>query len=192
MATSSGLTSGAADVAIRAAAGLGAGLGPAIRPAVVLLFLAVVPTAAIAGLLRTLDRFARLVIACAANITILALIAMIMLAGGVWSPRNGLLAVVAITAMCLVAQAPPVRRGATALVASRQDAAPRRAASRSTVTAGEDRAQPDPAGHVGEQASSDAGAVTEGIPAVAATDAEAGTAEIPVIRMGEPGDPDLA
>jgi hypothetical protein len=166
MAMSSGLANGVADGAIRAAIGLGAGLGPAIRPALVLLFLAVVPTAAIAGLLRTLDRFARLIIACAANITVLALIAMVMLAGGVWSPRNGLLAVVAITAMCLVAHAPPVRRGAAALVAPRRDA-----------------------GHAGEQTSSDEGADTAGIPALATSDAEARTAEIPATRMGEPGDP---
>jgi hypothetical protein len=91
---------------------------PTVRAVLVLLFLAVVPTAAIAGLLRTLDGSARLIIACTANITILALTAMIMLAAGVWSPRGGLLAVAAITAACLVAQLPPVRRGIRARAAS--------------------------------------------------------------------------
>jgi len=103
---------------------------PAGRAVFVLLFLAVVPTAAIAGLLRTLDGFARLIIACTANITILALTAMIMLAAGVWSPRGGLLAVAAITAACLVAQLPPVRRSVRAQAASWREAARNRAARR--------------------------------------------------------------
>jgi hypothetical protein len=78
------------------------------------LFLAVVPTAAIAGLLRTLDGFARLIIACTADITILALTAIIMLAAGTWSPTGGLLAVTVITAVCWATQWPPVRRAVRA------------------------------------------------------------------------------
>jgi hypothetical protein len=171
-------------------ADLGARLAPAIRPAVVLLFLAVVPTAAIAGLLRTLDGFARLVIACAANITILALIAMIMLAEGIWSPINGLRAAAAIAGICLVAQVPAVRRGARALVTSRRDAAARRAVRRSTVTVGEELAQPDAAGQAGERTGGDDGAETGELLVFATSDAEAVTAEIPVIHIGEPSDLD--
>jgi hypothetical protein len=105
------------------AAGVLAGVDSAVRTALVLVFLAVAPTVAIAGLLRTLDGFARLVIACTATIVILALTAIIMLAGGVWSPTGGLLAVAAITAACLVAQVPAVRRGVAAQAASGRAAA---------------------------------------------------------------------
>jgi hypothetical protein len=95
-----------------------AGVDSAVRATLVLLFLAVAPTAAIAGLLRTLDGFARLIIACTANLAILALTAIIMLAEGVWSPTGGLLAVAAITAACLAARLPPVRRRVAARAAS--------------------------------------------------------------------------
>jgi hypothetical protein len=190
MAASTGLTTGVAVVAtIRDAVGLGAGLGPAIRPAVVLLFLAVAPTAAIAGLLRSLDGFSRLIIACTANITLLALIAMIMLAEGAWSPQHGLLAVAAITAVCFMAQIPPVRRGAAALVASRHVAAERHTAPPSTAAAKEDFVQPDADLSPGERADRDEDAQTGEVLVIATTDAEAVTAEIPVIRLGEPTDP---
>lgn len=104
---------GAAVAAGAVGVGLGAaGVVSALRTALVLLFLAVAPTVAIAGLLPALDGFARLIIAGTANIAVLSLTAMIMLAEGVWSPRLGLLAVAAITAVCLLAQLPPVRRAA--------------------------------------------------------------------------------
>jgi len=81
----------------------------------VLLFFAVAPTAAFAGLLRTFDDgFARLIIAFTTNVVILALTAIVMLALGVWSPTGGLVAVVVITAVCLTAQVPPVRNGVVA------------------------------------------------------------------------------
>ncbi len=105
------------------AAGLGlevAGVHSAVRTVLVLLFLAVAPTAAVAGLLRGFDRFARLIIACAADIAILALTAIIMLAAGAWSPTGGLLAVAGITAVCLAGRLPPVRRA----VPARRRAAP--------------------------------------------------------------------
>jgi hypothetical protein len=196
MAMSTGLTSGGVCVAaIRDAVGLGAGLGPAIRPLVVLLFLAVAPTAAIAGLLRGLDGFARLVIACTTNITLLALIAMTMLAEGAWSPQHGLLAVAAITAACFAAQTPPVRRGTAALVASRRAAADRRTAVRtmvpadSAVAGDEGHAQPDADLDPGERTNRDEDVQTGEVPIIATTDAEDVTAEIPVIRLGEPADP---
>jgi [ribosomal protein S18]-alanine N-acetyltransferase len=108
------LTSVASAAAVAAgAAGLGlalAGVDSAVRATLVLLFLAVAPTAAAAGLLRTLDGFARLIIACTADITILALTAIMMLAVGTWSPTGGLLAVMVITAVGWAAQWAPVRR----------------------------------------------------------------------------------
>ena len=91
-----------------------AGVHSAIVSATVLLFLAVAPTVAIYGLLDSFDPFARIVLACTANVVFLTLTATIMLTEGVWSPSGGLLAVVAITLACLVAQWPPVRRHAAA------------------------------------------------------------------------------
>ena len=92
-----------------------AGVHTAVGSGLVLLFFAVAPTAAIAGLLRTFDdSFARLIIAFATNVVILALTAIVMLALGVWSPKGGLVAVVAITAVCLTAQVPQVRHGVVA------------------------------------------------------------------------------
>jgi hypothetical protein len=81
-----------------------------MRDLLVLLFLVVTPTAAVAGLLRGWDHFARLVVAFAATIAILALTAIVMLLAGLWSPVGGLLAVAGITAACGAAQLPPVRR----------------------------------------------------------------------------------
>jgi uncharacterized membrane protein len=87
-----------------------AGVRSLARVVLVLLFLAVAPTTAIAGLLRTTDRFARVMIAATANVCLIALIAIVMLAEGLWSPTGGLAAVTVITAACLVAQVPMVRR----------------------------------------------------------------------------------
>ena len=102
---------GGAVAASAAALGLAAAGGPtALRAPLVLLFLFVAPTAAVAGLLRGLDHFARLVIAFATTIAILALTGIIMLLAGVWSPTGGLLAVAGITAACLAVQLPPIRR----------------------------------------------------------------------------------
>lgn len=107
---------GAAVAAGAAGVGLAAaGVASPLRSVLVLLFLAVAPTVAIAGLLRTLDSFARVIVACAADVVLLGLVAMIMLAEGIWSPVHGLLAVAAITALCLAAQVPAVRRRAAVL-----------------------------------------------------------------------------
>jgi hypothetical protein len=103
---------------VAGAAGVGlevAGVRSLARVVLVLLFLAVAPTTAIAGLLRTNDRFARLLIAATANVCLIALIAIIMLAEGIWSPTGGLLAVTAVTAACLLAQVPSIRRKAAGL-----------------------------------------------------------------------------
>jgi uncharacterized membrane protein len=87
-----------------------AGVHSALRAILVLLFLAIVPTAAIAGLLHSFDLFARIILALAANITILTLTSLIMLAEGVRSPVAGLLAVAGVSAVLLVAQWTPARR----------------------------------------------------------------------------------
>ena len=117
----SGLTSWALAVAVAAgAAGVGlavAGVNSPVRAALVLVFLAVAPTAAIAGLLRWLDPFARVIIAGTTTVAILALIAIVMLAEGAWSPTGGLLAVTVITAGCFLVQLPPVNRKITAVAA---------------------------------------------------------------------------
>jgi hypothetical protein len=117
----SGLTSRALAVAVAAgAAGVGlavAGVDSPVRAALVLVFLAVAPTTAIAGLLRWLDPFARVIIAGTTTVVILALTAIVMLAEGAWSPTGGLLAVTVITAGCFLAQLPPVKRKITAVAA---------------------------------------------------------------------------
>jgi hypothetical protein len=107
------LTKGTVGVAVAGAAGLGLvalGGAPVLRASLVLLLLVVAPTAAVAGLLPGFDHFARLIIAFAATIAILALTASIMLLAGLWSPVGGLLAVAGIAAACLAFQLPPVRR----------------------------------------------------------------------------------
>jgi hypothetical protein len=96
-----------------------AGVHSPARAVLVVVFLAVVPTVAIAGLLRSFDLFARIILAGAATITILTLTATIMLAEGVWSPVAGLLGVTVATLLCLVAQWPPVRERVGTAVASR-------------------------------------------------------------------------
>jgi hypothetical protein len=87
-----------------------AGVHSLARVVLVLLFLAVAPTTAIGGLLNTADRFARVMIAVTADVCLIALIAIVMLAEGIWSPTGGLLAVAVVTAAGLVVQLPPVRR----------------------------------------------------------------------------------
>jgi hypothetical protein len=86
-----------------------AGVDSPVRAALVLIFLAVTPTAAIAALLGGLDGFARLVLACVTTIAVLTIVAMIMLAAGLWSPMGGLLAVAVISASCLITQRPAIR-----------------------------------------------------------------------------------
>lgn len=121
------LTRVAAGVAVAAgASGLGleaADVRSALSAALVLLFLFVAPTAAVAGLLRGFDRFARLILAFTTTIVILALTSVIMLLAGVWSPTGGLLAVAGITAVCLAVQLPPVGRALSAREAARRSQA---------------------------------------------------------------------
>lgn len=104
-AVGAAVAAGATGLALEAA-----GVRSALRAVLVLLFLLVAPTAAVAGLLRGFDHFARLIIAFAATIAILALTAIVMLLAGAWSPAGGLLAVAGMSAACLAIQLPPVRR----------------------------------------------------------------------------------
>ena len=80
---------------------------PARRP-LVLLFLVAAPALAFAGLMRGADAFARLVVGGTAAIVVNSLVALVMLAAGVWSARAGVLAVAAISATGLVVQLSPV------------------------------------------------------------------------------------
>jgi hypothetical protein len=81
-----------------------AGVRSGFVTVLVLIFIAVAPTSAIAGLLRGFDRFARIILASVTAIAVLTLIAMIMLAIGVWSPRAGLVAIALVSGACLAAQ----------------------------------------------------------------------------------------
>lgn len=86
-----------------------AGVHSPIRTVLVLLFLAVAPTAAIAGLLGSFDPFARLILAVVTAIAVLSIVAMILLSAGLWSPIGELIGVAVITVICLAAQVPSVR-----------------------------------------------------------------------------------
>jgi hypothetical protein len=103
------ITAGGVGVALRVA-----GVHSAVGSALVLLFVAVAPTVAFYGLLRSFDPFARIILAATTNVAFLVLTASLMLVEGIWSPVGGLLAVAVITLACLVAQWSPVRRQVTA------------------------------------------------------------------------------
>jgi len=112
-----GMTSKLTRLLVGAAMGAGAvgvilalaGVHSPIRTALVLVFLAVAPTAAIAGLLGSFDPFARVILAVVTAVAVLSIVAMILLAGGLWSPIGELIGVAAITIICLVAQVPSVQ-----------------------------------------------------------------------------------
>jgi hypothetical protein len=112
-----GITSKLTRLLVGAAMGAGAvgvilalaGVHSPIRTVLVLLFLAVAPTAAIAGLLGSFDPFARLILAVVTSIAVLSIVAMILLSAGLWSPIGELIGVAVITVICLVAQVPSVR-----------------------------------------------------------------------------------
>jgi hypothetical protein len=106
-----GVASGAGAVGVILAL---AGVHSALRTVLVLLFVVVAPTAAIAGLLRGLDSFSRVLLAGVSTVALLIIVAMILLSAGLWSPLGELFAVAMITAGCLLAQRP----GARARVAS--------------------------------------------------------------------------
>jgi hypothetical protein len=99
-----GIAAGAVGVVLALA-----GISSPLRGPLVLLFLALAPATAIAGPLRRIDTFARIVVAGTAAIVINFLVAETMLATGNWSPRAGLVVVIIITAICMAVQLPPIR-----------------------------------------------------------------------------------
>jgi hypothetical protein len=111
-----GVASGAGAVGVILAL---AGVHSALRTLLVLLFLVVAPTAAIAGLLRGFDGFARVLLACVSTVVLLIIVAMILLSAGLWSPIGELLVVAVITTGCLLAQRPGVRARVASWVAPR-------------------------------------------------------------------------
>jgi hypothetical protein len=112
-----GVTSKLTRLLVGAAMGAGAvgvilalaGVHSPVRTALVILFLIVAPTAAIAGLLRSFDVFARLILAVVTAITVLSILGVILLSAGLWSPIGELAAVAVFTVGCLAAQVPAVR-----------------------------------------------------------------------------------
>jgi hypothetical protein len=80
-----------------------------VRAPLLLIFLLVAPAAAIAGLLDRFDGLARLIIAGTAAIVINFLVAEIMLAAGLWSPRGSVIVVTVITVVSALAQSARVR-----------------------------------------------------------------------------------
>jgi hypothetical protein len=182
-------TAVAAGMAGAAGAILGlAGVDSPVRSALVLIFVAVTPTAAIAGLLGGFDGFARLVLACVTTIAVLTVVAMIMLAAGLWSPAGGLLAVAVISASCLIAQRPAIRTRVAARAASWRKALIRRRGG-----AEDDATQPADGGSAEVHANRDAGVDAAGPAAagekagretaddaVAAADAD--TSQFPAVR----------
>jgi hypothetical protein len=114
------ITAPRALAAAAIAAGLGgaglalAGASSPLRSPLVLLFLFITPLLAVAGLLRGLDLFARIFVSCAAMVVINVGVAETMLAAGLWSPRGGLVAIMAICAVLGLVQLPPGRRWADA------------------------------------------------------------------------------
>ena len=81
-----------------------AGVRSATVSVLVLVFIVVAPTAAIAGLLRGFDLFARIILAAVTAAAGITLIAMIMLTIGAWSVKGGLVAIAILSAACLLAQ----------------------------------------------------------------------------------------
>jgi hypothetical protein len=129
-----GLTSKPTRLLVGAATGAGAagvilalaGVHSPVRTALVFVFLAVAPTAAIAGLLRSFDPFARIILSVVTTLVIISIVAMILLASGLWSPIGELIAVALITGGCLAIQVPSVRARVTAWAGPRWQALLRR------------------------------------------------------------------
>jgi hypothetical protein len=80
-----------------------------LRGPLILLSLAAAPAVVVAAWLKSLDMFARIVVACAAAIALNALVAETMLALGTWSPRACLVAVLLVCAAGSVLRSRPVR-----------------------------------------------------------------------------------
>ena len=86
-----------------------AGSHSPLRMPLLLLFVAVAPTAGVAGLLHGADKFAKLLVACTASVVFCALAAVALLAAGVRSPRAWVVVIVIFSGICLAARATFVR-----------------------------------------------------------------------------------
>lgn len=127
-----------------------ANIGSPLRAPLVLIFLLIAPAAATAGLLDRFDGLARLVIAGTAAIVINFLVAEIMLAAGLWSPRGSVIVVTAITVICALAQVARVRARLAEVLAPLRSAVSRlRPAPPTPSPAGSDGAGPTAAGSDG-------------------------------------------
>jgi hypothetical protein len=120
-----------------------AGVSTPVQMTLLLLFLAVAPATAVAGLLRGLDMFAKILMAGVATIVINAFVAEMTLSAGAWSARTHLIAIVLITAAATVVQLPPIR---AAMAASRPTArAVEPAVEPPAIMQAADAAEPGPA-----------------------------------------------
>jgi hypothetical protein len=107
-----------------------------VRTALVILFVVVAPTAAIAGLLRSFDVFARLILAVVAALAVVSILGVILLSAGLWSPIGELVGVAVFTALCLAAQVPSVRARVAAWAGPRWHALGQHIPGLRTVLAG--------------------------------------------------------
>jgi hypothetical protein len=116
-----------------------------VRSVLVVTFLAVAPTVAIAGLLSKFDLFARIVLAFVANLALVALIAMVLLSQGLWSPGAGLIAMAVVTTACLAVGNPGAYRELAARVRNRSPVRPPELpapSAQATMTGSPDQAGP--------------------------------------------------
>jgi hypothetical protein len=124
-----------------------AGVHSPVRTGLVVLFLVVAPTAAIAGLLRSFDPFARLILAVVTTLAVLSIVAMILLSAGLWSPIGELIGVAVVTVLCLAAQVPSVRARVAAWAGPRWRALARHIPVLRTVVPGASPPAATPAGN---------------------------------------------
>jgi hypothetical protein len=142
-----------------------AGVHSPVRTVLVIVFLAVAPTAAIAGLLRSFDPFARIILSVVTTLVMLSIVAMILLSSGLWSPIGELIVVAVITGGCLAIQVPSVRARVAAWAGSGwQTLRPHLPGIRQlpgTGAAPEPQPEPAPQGQPGPQAGAEAEAGAE-------------------------------
>ena len=168
-----------------------AGVQSPVRTALVILFLTVAPTAAITGLLRGFDPFARLILAVVTTIAVLSIVAVILLSAGLWSPMAELVGVAVITVGCLVAQVPSVRARVAAWAGPRWRALLRHIPGVRTVLAQPRPAEPTPAGNGQVAGNGQAAGYVAEVTLTGTGAAEADTADAEVAEH-QPAEPDGA
>jgi len=127
-----------------------AGVHSPVRAVLVIVFLAVAPTAAVTGLLRNFDPFARIILSVVTTLVMVSIVAMILLSSGLWSPIGELIGVAVITGGCLAIQVPSVRARVAAWAEPRWQALLRhlpgiRQLPGSTTAVPEPEPEPEPA-----------------------------------------------